>query len=255
MTLLFTIKIFKTMTKFIESGHPKNVANLGKLIEFVDAYGATYNPSRTALTVASLKVLETDAYAAIDEVTDRLADYDAAVNARQLVFADLRKKATRIMAALKASGASIALFEDARGFNRKIQGQRAIKPPANPDPNAPAPNTVSVSQQSYDQLIQHLKGLISILKTEPNYAPNENDLKIANLDSYVADLLDKNNKVAIAVAAISNARINRDKVLYSESTGLCDIAQSVKLYVRSIFGTTSAEYAQVKSLTFINRKS
>lgn len=243
------------MTKFIETGHPKNVANLGKLIEFVVAYSATYNPSRTALTVASLKVLETNANAAIDAVTDKLADYDDAVNHRQDLFADLRKRATRIMAALKASGTTVALFEDARGFNRKIQGQRAIKPPANPDPNAPAPNTVSVSQQSFDQLIQHLKGLIAILKTEPNYAPNENDLKIATLDSYVADLLDKNNKVAVAVAAISNARIDRDRILYAESTGLYAIAQAVKLYVRSIFGTSSAQYAQVKSLSFTNRKS
>jgi hypothetical protein len=242
------------MKKYIESGHPRNVANLGKLIEFVDAYGATYNPSRTALTVASLKVLETDSYAAIDAVTDRVADYDDAINHRQEVFADLRKRATRIMAALKASGTTEALYDDARGFNRKIQGQRAVKPPTNPDPNAPAPNTVSVSQQSFDQLIQHLKGLISILKTEPNYAPNENELKIANLDSYVADLLDKNNKVAVAVAAISNARIDRDKVLYKKETGLYDIAMAVKLYVRSVFGTTSPEYAQVISLSFTNRK-
>ena len=242
------------MAKFIESGHPKNVANLGKLIEFVDAYGATYNPSRTALTVASLKVLETASYAAIDAVTDRLADYEDAINRRQAVFADLRKRATRIMAALKASGTTEALYDDARGFNRKIQGQRAIKPPTNPDPNAPAPNTVSVSQQSFDQLIQHLKGLIAILKTEPNYAPNENDLKVANLDSYVADMLDKNNKVAIAGPAISNARIDRDKVLYKKETGLYDIAMAVKLYVRSVYGTTSPEYAQVKSLSFTNRK-
>ncbi len=87
------------------------------------------------------------------------------------------------------------------------------------------------------------------------FAPNENDLKIAYLDSYVTDLLDKNNKVAIAVAAISNTRIDRDKVLYKKETGLYDIAMAVKLYVRSIFGTTSPEYAQVKSLSFTNRKS
>jgi hypothetical protein len=238
------------MKKVIETGHAKNVANLGNLIEFVDAYGATYNPSRSALTVASLKVLETDAKNALDVVINKLALYDDAVNQRHQAFAELKPRATRIMAALKASGTAEALFDDARGFNRKIQGQRAIKPPTNPDPSAPVPNTVSVSQQSFDQLIQHLKGLIAILKTEPNYAPNENDLKVANLDSYVADMLDKNNKVAIAVAAISNARIDRNKMLYAKTTGLVDIAQAVKLYVKSIFGSNSSQYGDVSNLPF-----
>jgi hypothetical protein len=242
------------MAKFIESGHPRNVANLGKLIEFVDAYGATYNPSRTALTVATLKVLETTSKAALDLVIDKLALYDEAVNQRHQAFADLKRRATRIMAALRASGTSEELLDDAKGFNRKIQGQRAAKPPTPTDPNSPPPSTVSVSQQSYDQLIQHLKGLIAIIKTEPNYAPNENELKVANLDTYVTDLLNKNNKVAIAIAAISNARIDRDKVLYAKDTGLFDLAQAVKLYVRSVYGTNSPEYAQVKSLVFTNKK-
>lgn len=242
------------MKKVIETGHAKNVANLGKLIEFVDAFGSSYNPSRTALKIAELKTLETAAIAAIDSVTSKLADYDDAINRRHQLFADLRKKATRIMAALKASGTSEELLADAIGFNRKIQGQRAVKPPTNPDPNLPPPNTVSVSQQSYDQLIQHLKGLVAVLKTEPNYAPNEDELKIVNLDNFIADLLDKNNKVAIALAAISNARIDRDKVLYSKNTGLLDIANAVKLYVKSLYGATSSEYGSIKKIVFTPKK-
>lgn len=238
------------MKKVIETGHAKNVANLGKLIEYVDSYGATYNPSRTALTVANLKVLETDTKNALDEVINKLALYDDAVNQRHQAFADLKPRATRIMAALKASGTSVELLDDAKGSNRKIQGQRAAKPPLPSDPNSPPPSTVSVSQQSYDQLIQHLKGLIAILKTEPNYAPNEDELKLSNLDTYVADLLDKNNKVAIAIAAISNARIDRDKMLYTKTTGLVDIAQAVKLYVKSIFGSKSSQYGDVSNLPF-----
>ncbi|MBL7790430.1 MAG: hypothetical protein JNL75_11430 [Chitinophagales bacterium] len=242
------------MSKFIETGHPRNVANLGKLIETVDAFGASYNPSRTALTVANLRVLETDAKAALDLVIDQVASYDDAINKRHIAFADLKRKASRIMAALKASGTTDELLDDAKGFNRKIQGQRATKPPLPTDPNASPPTTVSVSQQSFDQLIQHLKGLIAIIKTEPNYAPNETDLKVTSLDNYVADLLDKNNKVAIALAAISSARIERDKLLYKKETGLYAIAQAVKLYVRSVFGTQSPEYRQVTSITFTNKK-
>ena len=243
------------MKKTNESGHAKNVANLGKLIAFVDAFGTVYNPSRTALTAPNLKTLEADSKNAIDAVLSKLADYDDAVNQRHLLFSNLKKRATRIMAALKSVGTSAELFDDAKGFNRKIQGQRASKITTNPDPNATPQNKVSVSQQSYDLLIQHLKGLIVILKNEPNYAPNEDDLKINNLEDYAIDLFDKNKKVADAIAAIGNARRVRNEVLYDAHTGLYDQAMAVKLYVKSLFGSKSAQYAQVSGLRFTPKKN
>lgn len=138
-----------------------------------------------------------------------------------------------------------------------IERFKAAEPkkiPTVPDPNNPTPTTQSVSQQSYDQLIQHLKGLIEILKSEPNYAPNETDLQIISLDDYVLELMDKNTKVSTAFTAISNARIDRDKILYDEGSGLFDTVAGVKKYIKSIFGATSSEFAQVKGIIFSNKK-
>jgi hypothetical protein len=60
----------------------------------------------------------------------------------------------------------------------------------------------------------------------------------------------KNTALATAFTAISNSRIARDKVLYKETTGLVDTAKAVKLYIKSIFGARSAEYAQVSVIEF-----
>jgi hypothetical protein len=75
-------------------------------------------------------------------------------------------------------------------------------------------------------------------------------LKIITLTAKQASLVAKNNAVATAYANISNSRIARDKTLYDESTGLVDIALEVKKYIKSVFGASSPEYAQVKGIEF-----
>ncbi len=109
-----------------------------------------------------------------------------------------------------------------------MQGVRAKAFETPTDPSLPAPNTISTSQQSYDQQIQHLAGIISVLQTEPTYAPNENDLKIVTLIAKQADLTAKNSAVATAYTNVSNSRIARDTIIYGTDTGLFDIATEVK---------------------------
>lgn len=233
-----------------ETGHSKNVANLTDLIAFVTGYGATYNPSKTALKLASLNTLATTAQTALADVVSKNTAYNNAVNARVQAFDGLKALSTRLVNALETTDATTEKISDAKGFNRKLQGKRASTPQAPTDPNAPAPNTISASQQSYDQLIQHFAGLISVLQSETTYAPNENDLKIATLTAKQTDLTTKNTGVATAYTLVSNSRINRDKLLYKDSTGLVDIATEVKKYIKSIYGATSPEYAQVKGIEF-----
>ena len=63
----------------------------------------------------------------------------------------------------------------------------------------------------------------------------------------------KNTAVINATTDLSNARINRNKVLYFKSTGLYDIAQEVKKYVKSVFGASSPQYKQVSKIKFTNK--
>lgn len=56
------------MASTSEIGHAKNVANFQDLIEFVTAYGATYNPSKNSLKLPQLIALKASADATLADV-------------------------------------------------------------------------------------------------------------------------------------------------------------------------------------------
>lgn len=236
------------MASTSETGHAKNVANFQDLIEFITGYGAIYNPSKTNLKLPQMVALKTAADTSIAEVIPKNTDYNTKVNLRAAAFSDVRGLATRLIAALQATDASDETIADAKTFNNKIQGKGSSAPKAPLDPNNPPAKTTSASQQSYDQLIQHLSGLKSILEAEPSYAPNEVDLQIATLDTKIADLIQTNDAVPPVYAAVSNARIARDKILYTDENSLYETAKDIKIYVKALFGSTSPEFAQVKGI-------
>lgn len=242
------------MASTSETGHAKNVANFQDLIAFVTGYGATYNPSKNALKLPQLTALQTTSQTKLAEVVAKNTSYNNAVNDRLTAFSTLKSLSTRLVNAVETTDASPEKIKDAKGFNRKMQGKKASSFDTQADPNTPAPTTISTSQQSYDQQIQHFAGLISVLQSEPSYSPNEIDLKIATLTAKQADLSAKNNAVATSYAAVSNTRIARDKTLYDVNIGLVDTATEVKKYIKSLFGASSPEFAQVKGIEFKKAK-
>lgn len=243
----------KSTNSVSETGHAKNVANFQNLIIFVTAYGASYNPSKAALKLPQLTTLATASRASLSDVVTKNTAFNNKINERVEAFSNLKPLATRVINALQITNAASQKVDDAKGFNQKLQGIKSRKTQTLKDPNAEAPKTISTSQQSYDQQIQHWSGLISVLQSETSYAPNEPDLKIATLVAKQTDLTAKNNAVATAYAAVSNSRIARDIVLYKEETGLLDVVADVKKYVKSIYGASSPQFAQVKGLKFTKK--
>ena len=244
------------MASTSETGHAKNVANFQSLIAFVTAYGATYNPSKNALKLPQLIALKADADTKLADVVTKNTAYNNKVNERINAFSGLKSLSTRLVNALQTTDATDQIIKDAKGFNKKMQGQRASATATTPtDPNTPAPNTISTSQQSYTQQIQHLAGLISVLESEPSYTPNETDLQIATLQAKQNDLTTKNNEVATSYANISNSRIARNTTLYSTEGSIFDVASEVKKYIKSIYGASSPEFAQVKGIEFKKPKA
>ena len=239
-----------------ETGHAKNIANFQDLIAFVTEHGATYNPSKAALKLVNLQAKVDAENAKLTTVVDKTTAYNNAVNERFLAFDSLKGLSTRLVNSLKTTDATDQTMADAKGFNRKIQGKKASGVVPDPTvPTTPVPKTISASQQSYDQLAQHLSGLVSVLQAETSYTPNEADLKVTTLKAKVTDMIKKNNQVGTQYAAISNARIARDKGLYTDKTGLVPIALEVKDYIKSVFGATSPEYKQVSGIKFKLQKA
>ena len=242
------------MASVSETGHAKNVANLQDLISFVTGYGATYNPTKNALKLPQLTALATASQTSLADVVTKNTTFNNKVNERVVAFSSLKSLSTRLINALQTTDATTEKVADAKLFNKKLQGIRAKAVTTPPDPNAPAPTTISTSQQSYDQQIQHLAGIISVLQSETTYAPNENDLKIVTLTAKQTDLTAKNNAVATAYTNVSNSRISRDTNLYAPTTGLFDIATEVKKYIKSVYGATSPQFAQVKGIEFTKKR-
>ena len=238
------------MASTSETGHAKNVANFQDLIEFVTGYGTTYNPSKNSLKLPQLIALKVSAESNLADIITKNTNYNNKVNERITAFSGLKSLSTRLVNALQTTDATPETIGNAKTFNRKMQGKKASVAQAPTDPNTPAPTTISTSQQSYDQLIQHLAGLKSVLEAEPSYTPNETDLQVSTIQAKITDLTAKNTAVATAYTSISNSRISRNETLYLSGTGLVETALEVKKYIKSVFGATSPQYAQVKGIEF-----
>ena len=243
------------MASTSETGNAKNVANFQVLISSVKGFGVKYNPSKNALKIPELNAVLAASKAALNDVIVTNTAYNNKVNERVTEFKEIKALATRLVNALQTTEASAEKVADAKGFNKKIQGTRAKKPSTSNDPAEAAPKTISTSQQSFDQLIQHLAGLTAVLESESSYTPNETALKVETLKAQITMLTAKNDAVADAYAAVSNSRISRDNTLHEAENGLTVIAAEVKKYVKSIDGASSPEFAQIKGIEFKGRRS
>jgi hypothetical protein len=242
------------MASTTETGHAKNVANFDELIGFCTGYGATYNPSKASIKLAALGTLLTAAQASLASQKTAKTAFDNATNAREISFKPLKKLATKVVNSLSATDAARQTVADAETANFKIQGRRAKALPvakaAKEGEAAPVDNSISVSQQSFDNQVDNFAKLIQTLTAEVLYKPNEVELQLVTLNTALTDLKAKNHAVVTATANASNARIARDKVLYADNTGLYDVAQATKAYVKSLFGASSPQYKQVSKIKF-----
>lgn len=247
------------MATFIERGHQKNIANFEDLISFCIAYGTAYNPANTNITIAALQAKRTAALAVLQAVKTAKTALDNATNSREILFKDFKKLATRVINALSAVSPAKQTIADAKTINNKIQGKRAagkkkIKPTdssTTPDSSeSPDDSSISVSQQSYDSLMDHFAKLIETVSQEPLYIPNEADLNVTGLNTLLTSMQTANSGVINTTTAFSNARIVRDKTLYEKGTGLAFCADEVKKYVKSVFGARSPQYKQISKIKF-----
>lgn len=246
------------MASTSETGHDKNVANFDNLISFCVGYGTTYNPSKNSLKVLQLQTQSASCKVNIVSVTNARVAFNNATNARMTAFAGLKALATRLVNALDVTNASKELVKDAKTVNAKLQGGgKLTKADAGKkiaiDPNTPVietPKTISTSQQSYSNLVEHFAKLIAILSTEPTYVPNENDLKIINVNTQLTSLKNLNTAVVNAYTTYSNSLIARNLSLYNPTNGLIATAKEVKAYVKSVFGASSPQYKQVSGIEF-----
>lgn len=248
------------MSSKSETGHAINVANFEELISFCKGFGASYNPSKDALLIKNLEILHTTAKDGLQKTITTKTSFDIATNERKIAFKDLKPLATKIINALAVSGASPLTLLNAKTINRKIQGTKAsvtsIAPPPTSQPTEEVATikNISSSQQSFDSMVEHFTKLIENLLQDGFYKPNETALQTVTLQARLSGLKNANSLSINAFTNWSNARLQRNSIVYNPLTGLIQTALDIKKYVKSVFDSGSPEFKQISSLEFTNLK-
>jgi hypothetical protein len=242
-----------------ETGLAKNMANFEKMVVFVSGLGEYFNPSNEILRLQSLENLLSATKQAFETLSVAEAARSKAITERESVFKSLGFLITRVSNALKASGSSAPINEGVYALVRKLRGRRATPRKTSEEKEAAKAigkeiKEISSSQMSFDSRIDNFDKLVKLLESIPEYAPNEPDLTISALNNLRALLSEKNTGVINARAALSMARINRDKLLYRDASGIIDVSLGVKYYIKSVFGATSPQFDEISSLEFVKRK-
>jgi hypothetical protein len=248
------------MSTYIESGHAKNTANFDHLIALLVTYGANYTPSSPNLAITNLQTVLSNAQTALTNVKNEYNSWKNATNGREIAFEPLKGLSTRLLNTLISVGANEQTIKDYKTLNAKVQGSKLTKADAGieatPDEDSankttlPVKKTISASQQSFDNLIEHYDKIIKLLASVPAYNPTETALKVATLQTMLANMKNLNTSAYVSSAKVSNARIARNKILYENADALILLARAIKAYIKGKFGATSAEYGQVSSIKF-----
>lgn len=243
------------MANITGTGHAKNVDNLDTLVVSILGFGTAYNPAKSTLKYPALQSLASNGRNII------AAEHSAEViekNAKDLrasAFKPLSPHVTRVMNALRASGASAQAIDFAYAIARKIQGAPAsskkhIAEPSDAAGDAKPVRHISSRHMDFESRLNNLDLFIKQLQSIPQYNPNEPELKVSGLIALYNDLKNKNSAAVTASVQANNARIARDEFLYRESTGLVDIAIDAKTYVKSVYSVSSPQFKQISKLAF-----
>lgn len=243
------------MKKNQETGHAKNVANMNLFRKYCASLNYEFNPSRLELQPKSLDTLIASCRSSQKEVKDTKATHQFATNEREVAFNPLSKLVTKISAAVVATGATPQTLKDVRAMVRKINGTRAKPLPKEPVPptdqtNVQAAKNRSVSQQGFDNKVDHFEQLITLLTTLPKYKPNEQELTVENLTRYFEDLQAKNNAASDAETALNRARTIRNEVMYGKENSLIEVANGLKAYIKSVYGALSPQSRRANAFKF-----
>jgi len=242
-----------------ESGHAKNVANLGVMNSGIAVIGTSYKPSNPNIAADLLVTKKATCELAMKGVTSSNVIYQNAVTARNDEYHKMGVLTTRINNAFGACGATDAAEKNMASLKSKVEGERIKKLPTPPlpKPGEPVPEpakTNSVSQMGFDNRKSNFEKVIAFVAAEPKYTPNEPDLKVVALNLYVNSLAPLNDDVNDSLKVLQHNKELRNIEIYASTTGLVDLSRSVKKYVKSIEGANSPASKNMVKIRFTNLK-
>lgn len=244
--------------------HGKQVAAWGKLLGHCNDQGDSYNPGTASMNRTAMESLLEESQKSIDAVHKAKNDVVTAVNQRQRAFDQLPFLGTRVIGALKASGAPANHVADVDRIRRKFRSlskKRGALSNSDASPsegvpaNAEAPSTSAPRKRgnlAFESRLQNFSEMIGLLQNDSPYQPHEADLSIEGLTAMLEDLRVKHKAVDQARVALTTARHACNELLFSES-GIYGIAKMVKEYFKSVFGARSETFKAIQKIKFVKR--
>lgn len=234
----------------------QNVDNLEIFTEKAMTFEPDYDPSEGRLSITNHKLLKIRGDEVLLNVISAESACDNAISARTVVFDGFNSLVTRTINGLRISDVPDQTINQGESIVRELRNKRAseIVPPAEGAENEESGRQNKMRNGSFSTKIENFLKLIVLLSTIPAYKPKEKELTVESLKAK-HDALKLANLICITAEAIADAaRVQRDVVLYTDKTGLVDIAMDSKLYVKSAYGATSPQYKSVSGLIFTKRK-
>ncbi len=238
------------MASTSEKGHAKNIANANLLNTHIIELGDVYNPNNPKLLLANLQTIYTDSFSQQATVNNLVAPYSVAVDNREIIFAPISKKITKLRKVYKATeGITNIQLEDFMTIARKLKGIRKVNHSQTTDATEEK-KQYSTSQMSYDQRTNNMDMLISLLQNTPNYNPNETEYKVTTLQAERLRMLQATQQVANTFIPLNNARAIRNNTVYLSENNLVDTFNKAKDYLFAILDSNSAQYKAISKIRF-----
>ena len=250
------------MSSTSETGHAKNLARFGKLINITESMPSSlYNPAKQRLFTGAMREQERMAIDALTGLKKEEDLFNKIRNERADAFEALEPFLPRILSNIVLAETSARDLDNAQSLVARIRGEhRSARQPQKAAGTGTPPVAgaeeedsyhISVSQQSFDSKIDHFQKLIILINSLPNYATNDGELTKEALQLRLNHLSALNKETDKAGRQLMGARHVRDVTFYSDKTGLLATVKLVKAYLRTLAdGTQNAYYTAATRIQF-----
>lgn len=236
--------------------HVKNAEAYSRLVGICTGFGGNYNPGRQTLQLKAMRALLEAAQSSLQHYSQKLHIYKDVTNEREVAYEQLGKLTSRIVRSVESFGVLPQTLDDVRYYQRLVKGRPSSSrlPIPNEEAEAKPLTTRHRTQQSYVAIGDHFSKLVQMVGQLTVYQPNEAELKVDALEVAAKRFKSLNAMVDTAKTALRNAKMHRDRVLYTNEVSVVNNYRKVRSYVRSVFGYPSAEASQLSGLSFTKPK-
>lgn len=237
------------MASKFESGHFINLAQFQNLNTYLGSQ-ASYAPDAPEIQLPQLTAFAQEVSTATDLLVQEAATLQQVVNDRQQLFAQSIKVARRVMNYLEATSTNQEAIKDVRVHFTDMLSKKVSKKQIVADDGSVSDKSYSSSRLSYHSIAENFQKMVERLATMPVYAPSDNTVQLATLNTAYASLHNINTQVNNQFVTVTNARNHRDQLMYGKDIGLVDRANRIKKYLKYKYGPQSDQYKFASKLIF-----